>query len=46
MSLILDASIAAAWLLPEEHSQAAEALVGGLGGRCPVPSLFWHEIRS
>ncbi|RRH96690.1 PIN domain-containing protein [Mesorhizobium tamadayense] len=46
MSLILDASIAAAWLLPEEHSQAAEALVGGLGGACPVPSLFWHEIRS
>ncbi|MER8509649.1 type II toxin-antitoxin system VapC family toxin [Mesorhizobium sp. M0228] len=46
MRLVLDASIAAAWLLPEEHSAVAETLVAGLTGRSPVPSLFWHEARS
>jgi predicted nucleic acid-binding protein len=46
MILVLDASLAAAWLLPEEHSEAAEALIGELAEQCPVPSLFWHEARS
>ncbi|TIR15679.1 MAG: type II toxin-antitoxin system VapC family toxin [Mesorhizobium sp.] len=46
MALVLDASMVAAWLLPEEHSQAAEDLIAGLDGPCPVPSLFWHEVRS
>ncbi|NVD42863.1 type II toxin-antitoxin system VapC family toxin [Ensifer sp. HO-A22] len=43
---ILDASIAAAWLLPEEYSEAAEQLIAGISGPCPVPDLFWHETRS
>ncbi|RWN02256.1 MAG: PIN domain-containing protein [Mesorhizobium sp.] len=46
MAFVLDASVAAAWLLPEEHSDAAEALIGALTAQCPVPSLFWHEARS
>ncbi len=46
MTVVLDASIAAAWLLPEEDSDAAEALIAGLSGREPVPSLFWHEARN
>ncbi|RUX73944.1 VapC toxin family PIN domain ribonuclease, partial [Mesorhizobium sp. M2A.F.Ca.ET.040.01.1.1] len=46
MVFVLDASVAAAWLLPEEHSEAAETLIGALTAQCPVPSLFWHEARS
>jgi predicted nucleic acid-binding protein len=47
MAFVVDASMAAAWILPDEHSPAAEALMP----RSPatparVPSLFWHEIRS
>ena len=43
---MLDASIAAAWLLPEGDSAAAEALIATLTGLSPVPSLFWHETRN
>ncbi len=46
MTVVIDASIAAAWLLPEEDSDAAEALIAALSGRPPVPSLFWHEARN
>ena len=47
MAIVVDASMAAAWILPDEHSLAAEALMP----RSPatparVPSLFWHEMRS
>ncbi len=46
-ALVVDASMAAAWILPDEHSPAAEAVMP----RSPatpaqVPSLFWHEMRS
>jgi predicted nucleic acid-binding protein len=44
--IVLDASVAAAWLLPEEDSEAAETLIAGLPRRSPVPSLFWHELRN
>lgn len=44
--IVLDASVAAAWLLPEEDSQAAERLIEALSQRSPVPSLFWHELRN
>jgi len=43
---VLDASTAAAWLLPEEHSETAEQLIASISGQCPVPGLFWHEARS
>jgi predicted nucleic acid-binding protein len=46
MSVVVDVSIAAAWLLPEEDSEAAEAVIMALSGRPPVPSLFWHEARN
>jgi predicted nucleic acid-binding protein len=44
--IVVDASIAAAWLLPEEDSDAAEAVISTLSRRAPVPSLFWHEARN
>ncbi|WP_457661484.1 type II toxin-antitoxin system VapC family toxin [Sinorhizobium medicae] len=43
---VLDATTAAAWLLPEEHSEIAEQLIASISGQCPVPGLFWHEARS
>ena len=46
MTAVVDASLAAAWLLPEENSDAAEAVIMALSGRPPVPSLFWHEARN
>jgi predicted nucleic acid-binding protein len=46
VTLVVDASIAAAWLLPEEDSESAEALIAALSGQPPVPSLFWHEARN
>jgi predicted nucleic acid-binding protein len=46
VTIVVDASIAAAWLLPEEDSDAAEALIATLSGHPPVPSLFWHETRN
>jgi len=46
-AFVVDASMAAAWILPDEHSPAAEAVIP----RSPatpaqIPSLFWHEMRS
>lgn len=46
MSFIIDASLAAAWLLPEEFSDAADEIVASITTPCPVPSLFWYEIRN
>jgi predicted nucleic acid-binding protein len=43
---VLDVSFAAAWLLPEKHSEAAEELIAQLQGPSPAPSLFWHEARN
>lgn len=46
MTFIIDASMAAAWLLPEEFSTEAEDVIGSIAGPCPIPSLFWFEIRN
>ncbi len=46
MHFVVDASIVAAWLLPEEYSDAAEAVIATISDLCPVPSLFWFEIRN
>lgn len=46
MSFIIDASLVAAWLLPEEYSGAAEDVIASISGPCPAPSLFWYEIRN
>jgi len=31
---------------PEEYSEAAEAVIAELDAPCPVPSLFYFEIRN
>jgi predicted nucleic acid-binding protein len=47
MALVVDASLAAAWFLPDEHNDAADLVMGELAknpGR--APSLFWFETRN
>jgi predicted nucleic acid-binding protein len=47
MSLVVDASLAAAWFLPDEQNDAADRVMAGLDknpGR--APSLFWFETRN
>ncbi|UWQ19737.1 type II toxin-antitoxin system VapC family toxin [Jannaschia sp. M317] len=47
MSLIVDASVAAVWVLPDEDNAAADAIlhrVAAEGG--VVPGLIWHELRN
>ena len=46
MVFVLDASMAAAWLLPEEFSEAAEAVIAEVDAPCPIPSLFFFELRN
>jgi predicted nucleic acid-binding protein len=43
---VIDASMAAAWLLQEEFSDAAEGVMATINAPCPVPSLFFFEIRN
>lgn len=47
MTFIVDASMAAAWMLPDERSEPTDEVLMRLirePGR--APSLFWHEARS
>ena len=47
MALVVDASLAAAWFLPDEHNDAADQIMAKLDqnpGR--APSLFWFETRN
>ncbi len=47
MSLIVDASMAAAWVLPDEQNDEADAILFGLDVRqALVPELFWYEMRN
>lgn len=47
MAYVLDASVAAAWFLPDEVSEAADRLLGEVLANPPVvPSLFRHELRN
>ena len=47
MSFVIDASIAAAWLLPDEENQTAERALSLLEtDDAYVPDLFWHEMRN
>ncbi|MHB0954639.1 MAG: type II toxin-antitoxin system VapC family toxin [Allorhizobium sp.] len=47
MSFVLDASIAAAWFLPDEQHDAADRLMADLRSvSAIVPSLFWFETRN
>ena len=47
MSVVVDASVAAAWCFPDEQADAAERVLEQLvrqGGA--VPPIFWYEIRN
>ncbi len=47
MAYVIDASIAAAWLLPDERAALAESAVERLAEEtASVPDLFWHELRN
>lgn len=47
MSFVLDASIAAAWFLPDEQHDAADRLMAELRSAVGlVPGLFWFETRN
>lgn len=47
MAFVVDASIAAAWMLPDEQTSATDAVLERLtAAPALVPSLFWHEARS
>jgi len=40
VSLVLDASLIAAWVLPDEHVPAADRIIAGLQPPVVVPSIF------
>ncbi len=45
--MVIDASLAAAWLLPDEQSATADRILLDLSGMtASVPSIFWHEVRN
>lgn len=47
MAFVLDASLAAAWCLPDEAEVLAESALDRLREEPGlVPTLFWYEIRS
>jgi len=47
MTFVIDASTAAAWLLPDETNAQAESALTLLESEdALVPDLFWHEVRN
>jgi len=47
MSTVIDASIAAAWFLPDERNDEADRALAGLQSAPGyVPTLFWFEMRN
>ena len=47
MAFVSDASVAAAWLLPDEDAALAELALDRLGAEtAKVPAVFWHELRN
>lgn len=47
MALVVDASIAAAWMLPDEYSDATDAILNRVAAEGAfVPDLLWHELRN
>lgn len=46
-AMVVDASVAAAWILPDAHSENAEALKIEIAERSMlVPTLWWAETRN
>ena len=47
MAFVPDASVAAAWVLPDEDAALADIALDRLGGESvKVPGVFWHELRN
>ncbi|MCY4395809.1 MAG: type II toxin-antitoxin system VapC family toxin [Rhodospirillaceae bacterium] len=47
MAFVSDASVAAAWVLPDEDAALAELALDRLGAEtAKVPAVFWHEVRN
>ncbi|MDE0680232.1 MAG: type II toxin-antitoxin system VapC family toxin [Gammaproteobacteria bacterium] len=47
MTFVPDASIAAAWVLPDEDAPLADSALDRLGAEtAKVPNVFWHELRN
>src|SRR5438105_11843839 len=47
MSFVVDASMAAAWVLPDEQAEPTDVVMLRLEvEHARAPSLFWHEARS
>jgi len=47
MAFVADASVAAAWVLPDEEAALAELALDRMGReRALVPGVFWHELRN
>ena len=47
MTFVIDASMAAAWMLPDESGEATDAVLLRLDREQAVaPSLFWFEMRQ
>ncbi|MBN2498321.1 MAG: type II toxin-antitoxin system VapC family toxin [Deltaproteobacteria bacterium] len=48
MDLVLDCSMALAWAIPDEGSEAADRLLSGLerGSRLWIPALWWYELSN
>ncbi len=47
MAFVPDASVAAAWVLPDEDAAAADIALDRLGAEtAKVPGVFWHELRN
>ena len=45
--MVVDASVAAAWFLPDEQSLYADGVMAEIAKtRGHVPSLFWFEMRN
>ena len=47
MAFVPDASVAAAWVLPDEEAALADLALDRLGEEtAKVPGVFWHELRN
>ena len=47
MTFVPDASVAAAWVLPDEEAALADLALNRLGEEtAKVPDVFWHELRN
>ncbi|MCY4191492.1 MAG: type II toxin-antitoxin system VapC family toxin [Rhodospirillaceae bacterium] len=47
MAFVADASVAAAWVLPDESAAVADVVLDRLDAEtAKVPGIFWHELRN